>query len=156
MNKKYITSLVASLTTIALLTACGHMPSGPGTLDCEPDVRGPITITYGVQNNKTIFEIKERFSVKAKSGIVFRLKPKNSGRAGLPDFGNAEVTFKGKPNSEGKNDWFTPISGSFNGTKGDDHKLGICAPDPDKTTTYEYLITIAGLGMLDPRFDVEK
>ena len=156
MNRNHATSLAAGLVTTALLTGCGHMPSTADGLDCAPDVRGPITITYGVQNNKTIFEVKEKTSIKARSGLVFKLKPKTSGRAGIPEFRDATVTLKGKPTGDGKNDWFTAIDGSFNGTKGDDHKLGICAPDPDKTTTYEYMITIEGLGTLDPRVDVEK
>lgn len=156
MNKKRAMSLGASLAAAAWLSACSNLPQTPVDLDCEKDVRGPITITYGVQNNKTIFEVKERTSVKGGKGLVFLLKPKKSGKPGLPDFKDSMVSIKGKPGPGNPNGWFAEISGSYNGTTDYDHRIGICTPVVNSDTTFEYEIHVAELGTLDPRVDVEK
>jgi hypothetical protein len=153
MNKKNAMSLAASLGAAAWLSACSNLPQTPALLDCTLDNRGPTTITYGVQNSKTIFEVKEKIKVKKGRGLVFKLKPKNTTRTGIPDFKAAMVTIKGKA-SDPKNSWFTAISGSFDSTVGDGHKLGICADASEGT--YEYEIHVVDLGTLDPRVDVVK
>ena len=156
MNKKHAMSLGASLVAAAWLSACSNLPQTPEDLGCDKDARGPITITYGVQNNKTIFEVKERTSVTEGKGLVFLLKPKRSGKPGLPDFKDSIVSIKGKPATGNPNGWFAEITGSYNGTTKDDHRIGICAPLVESDTTYEYQIHVAELGTLDPRVDVEK
>lgn len=137
------------LALTACLSACVVVPEVE-SIDCTPDSGGAHTITYGVQNKKTIFEVKEKVSVHRGYGLVFRLKPKNSG--GTPvNFEDATVTIVGKPDT--KNSWFTEISGSVTD---DGDLLGICVPSYlDTNIEYEYMIHVAGLGTLDPRVEVQ-
>jgi len=153
--KKSTISLVACLATATLLGACSHLQTPPQGVNCTPDQRGAITIKYGVQSNWTIFEVKEKAKVTKNHGLIFKLQPQNYSKPGVPDFRAATVTLVGKKTDDDRNAWFTAISGTYDGTKSDGHKIGICAPDVgDKAETYEYLITVEGLGTLDPRVDV--
>jgi hypothetical protein len=130
------------------LSACATTPP-IAALKC--DVGATIKITYGITSSKTIFQVKEKVNVKKGKGLVFKLVPKGStSKAG--DLKNATVKIMGKPD-DAKNSWFTLLQGSYNGTAGDGHRLGICAnADPG---TYEYEIEVVNFGKLDPRVIVE-
>jgi len=142
---------------VALLAAFGSLTGAVAQtlpdLNCETDSGPPITITYGFVgafSQKTIFEVKETVDVKRGKGLIFRLKARDGGEGRLADIKDAMVRIKGKRGSE----WFTLIQGSYNGTAGTDHKIGICADT--QTGTYEYEISIEGFGMLDPRVIVKN
>ena len=132
---------------IAGLPACAATPKTEFE-DCDA-VRFH-EVTYGVKNNKTIFQVKEKVSVTRGNALVFKLKPKNT--RGTPvDFENALVTIVGK-SDDPKNSWITEISGKFK----DGDELGVCVPNfVDTELEYEYLVHVEGLGTLDPRVIVK-
>lgn len=105
-------------------------------------------ITYGVKNDKSILEVKEKVEVKQKTPLVFKLKPHGVNASGV-SFDDVDVTVVGKKPVDKV--WFTAKTG-----KGNDSLLAVCAPSVTADTTYEYEVYVAGFGMLDPRVDVKQ
>ena len=150
MKKKGL--LIGSAT---ILAACGSITCAmaqtlPG-LGCEDDRGGDITITYGVGSisKRTVLEVKEKVEVTKGKGLIFKLKLKDGREDGTAGLENAMVRIKGKAGSG----WFTLIEGSYDGTAGTGHRIGICADT--EPGSYEYEISIEGFGMLDPRVIVK-
>lgn len=146
-----VTKLIAPpilATLILTLPACVAVPAVP-SVDCP--IEKAHVLTYGVKNKKTIFQIKEKVSVKQGNGLVFQLDPENS--RGTPiDFEAAEVTIVGKPDDP-NNVWITEKSGNF---AANGKYLGVCVPTNQATDIeYQYMVHVEHLGTLDPRVIVE-
>jgi hypothetical protein len=153
MNKNLPLSLVIIMMAFGL-SACAPK-SLNGDLSCDVDSNATVKVTYGITGiftKKTIFRVKEKVAVKKDKGLIFVLKPRGGNTPSVADFKDAVVKIKGK-SKDSANDWFYLIQGSYNSTKDDGHKLGICA-DAD-AGDYEYEIEVVGFGNLDPRVIVK-
>ncbi len=107
--------------------------------------KSPVNVFYGDSQ----LRVEPPFvSVKKHTSIEFKLNPvKSPGNdpAGV-DYDEIIVTIMGK-NTEGN--WLN-VSG-----KGKGAKFVVDAPDPGATAcTYEYTVTVQGVGQLDPRAEV--
>ena len=151
MRMTKATVLPTFAAAVGVLAGCATPPdlSGSGvTCSVDPKNPTPHTITYGVKNNKTTLEVKEKVAVKQRTALVFKLKPKGSNANGV-SYANAEVTIVGKTATDKV--WLTEKS-----NQGEDSLIVYCAPSVASDTTYAYEVHVDGLGMLDPRVDVKQ
>lgn len=144
MQLKTVFNVSISLAAGAWLAACAVTPHNPMLSEC-PAGKKDVTVRYGDSH----LEADAKVNVKPDGALVFHLKPSSTrGPNGL-DYSTVAVTIKGK---NAKSKWI-----SASGTAaGSDKQLTVCVPDDQTEDTYEYIVEVAGVGVLDPRVIVQR
>lgn len=134
--------LSAGLAAAAWLAACATpvdtmTPCQAGTKD--------VTISFG----DSYLKADAKAHVKPDGKLVFKLKADPVKGPNGRDYTTVEVTLRGK---DERSKWITAA-----GTVAKDGKSWpICVPGDKAEGTYEYIVEVADVGMLDPRVIVEK
>lgn len=136
--------LSVGLAAAAWLAACAAAPADPMVTSCQAG-RKDVTIRFG----DSYLEADAKTKVKPDGKLVFKLQADPAkGPKGL-DYSTVKVTLRGKDDRSG---WI-----SATGTVDEKGKLWpICVPKDTAEGTYEYIVEVAEVGMLDPRVIVEK
>lgn len=147
MKRRRVIYPLLTLAAAALLAACAAGPRTDAELNC-PSAAPDVRVRYG----DSYLEVDAVRKVRPGCPLVFKLQPKSiKGPNGL-DYDNVTVTIEGKAGDDGA-DWI-----SFSGTAAatPNQKFTAASPPDQQEGTYFYLVTVAEVGTLDPRVDVEK
>lgn len=138
------------LLAALLLTACNHMMPAPSpdigvTITECPGAMGPdITIWYGDARIK----VTNKVTAKSDGKIVIKMMPANNSDNGV-DYKTLNISLIGK---DAKSAWLTR---TLNSTESASKKATICV-DGKPEDTYEYLVVVPGVGIIDPRVEIKN
>jgi hypothetical protein len=148
MNKKTALSAAVSLLAAACLSACNMGPLDDPISTCDAGAaKKNVKIKYG--DSELSVDVKEQ-KVKRSEYLAFDLRPDSHTGPNNLDYKTVLVTIAGK---DSKSSWIA-ASGTYDGS-GSDHLLLVCVPSEQAYDTYEYYVTVAEVGTLDPRVVVE-
>lgn len=142
------------LASSVILVSCAY---GPGTTvtTCAVETNGPseATIQYKYKADD-ILEMSMRLRSNTRNNSQFRVKLNPPGN----QYRDVVVTTKGVSGTlpGGASTGFAWLdgSGSYNSTASDRNSIILCVPDVPAGTWYKFDITVAGVGTIDPRVDV--
>ena len=118
--------------------------TGVSITEC-PGAMGPdITISYGDGRIKVTNKVKTTSDGK----VVIKMMPANNSDNGV-DYKTLDITLIGK-NAESA--WLTR---TLNSTESASKKATICV-DGKPEGEYEYIVVVPGVGMIDPRVEIEN
>ena len=118
--------------------------TGVSITEC-PGAMGPdITISYGDGRSKVTNKVKTTSDGK----VVIKMMPANNPDNGV-DYKTLDITLIGK-NAESA--WLTR---TLNSTESASKKATICV-DGKPEGEYEYIVVVPGVGMIDPRVEIEN
>ena len=136
--------LSVGLAAAAWLAACATPPADPMLNHCQAGKKD-VTISFG----DSYLKANAKTRVKPDGKLVFKLKADPEKGPNGKDYAKVKVTIRGKDEKSG---WIS-ASGTV-AEKGTSWPL--CVPPDQAEGTYEYIVEVAGVGMLDPRVIVEK
>lgn len=128
--------------------ASSAQPMGPsGKNDCDGDVnnRTMFKIGYG----DSYLEADPKKNAKRMGEIVYKLEPRTNQPSGI-DYTGVVVTIEGKRNPEDQ--WLNKVAAAGNGS----NKIFICVPPDLPYGEYGFNVTVAEVGTIDPRVNVEN
>ena len=127
----------------AVLLTAGCETLGPTNMNCE-GANGPdIHIRYGDSK----IDVTHKVKVKPDGRLVLRLHPDAKSDEKV-DYKKLDISLVGK---DANSQW---INTTLNAGDKNSSKAVICV-DNREQGTYEYLVTVPGVGTIDPRVDVE-
>lgn len=127
----------------AVLLAAGCASAGPTNMDCE-GANGPdIHIRYGDSK----IDVTHKVKVKTDGRLVLRLHPDAKSDEKV-DYKKLDISLEGK---DANSQW---INTTLNAGDKNSSKAVICVGNKEPGT-YEYLVKVPGVGIIDPRVDVE-
>lgn len=143
------------LASSMILVSCA---SGPGVTltSCTDETNGPseATIMYKYKaDDRLEMSMRLKSNTKNRSQLRVKLSPQGN------QFRDVVVTTKGVsgtlPGGAGNTGFgWLDGSGSYTSTKDDQRAIILCVPNVPVGTWYKFDITVAGVGTIDPRVDV--
>ena len=134
-------NIILMAGAMILGTGCASL-AGPTNMDCE-GANGPdIHIRYGDAK----INVTNRVRVKPDGRLVIRLHPDRKSE-GKVDYKKLDITLEGK---DAASQW---INTTLNANEKNSSKAVICVEN-QTPGTYEYLVRVPGVGIIDPRVDV--
>lgn len=141
---------IAGITATFLIAGCSAMPvvNGPATgqtiIEC-PGASGPdMHIRYGDAKIQVTHKVKATSDGK----LVIKMHPSNQSELGI-DYDTLDITLVGK---NSKSSWLTR---TLNASEQNSKKATICV-DGEPEDLYEYMVIVPGVGVIDPRVEIDN
>lgn len=144
-------SRIIPVVTVSFLVAgCAASPvvHGPATgqtiVEC-PGSNGPdMHIRYGDSK----IEVTHKVKAKSDGKLVIRMHPSNQSDQGI-DYDTLDITLVGKDSAS---NWLTR---TLNASEQNSKKAVICV-DGKPEGVYHYMVIVPGVGVIDPRVEIEN